>query len=160
MKSKDQQLLEEAYASVAEGKYLNNYGMYRGKSKGKPLSDFDDSAREEFQNDERNAGLEDDEPVVNTAPSQPAQQPQAKPVAAPDHIDFDLTTLANKEIEPVMWDYPDVVMQINGKPVGPMFSKEEGVELAKLLKAGDVANPLVQQFLKGAKNLGDLDKLN
>lgn len=159
MKSKDQQLLEEAYASVMEGKYLNNYGMYKGKSKGKPLSDFDDSAREDLRNDERNAGLEDDveipsEPVKSAPVSNPAPKP-----AAPEAVDFDLSTLADKEIEAVMWDYPDVVMQINGRPVGPMFSKEEGVELAKSLKAGDATSPLVQQFLRGAKNMGHLDKL-
>jgi hypothetical protein len=159
MKSKDQQLLEEAYTSVAEGKYMNNYGMYRGKPKGTPLSDFDDSAREELRNDERNAGLEDEEFATDTAPSQPSTSPEPQATPAPEAIDFDLSTLADKEITPVMWDYPDVVMQINGKPVGPMFSKEQGVELAKLLKAGDTNNPLVQQFLKGAKNTGDLDKL-
>jgi hypothetical protein len=159
MKSKDQHLLEEAYSSIIEGKYMNNYGMYRGKSKGKPLSDFDDSAREELRNDERNAGLEDEEFATDTAPSQPSAslEPQAAP--APEDIDFDLSTLADKEINPVVWDYPDVVIQIDGKPVGPMFSKEQGVELAKSLKAGDVTSPLVQQFLKGAKNSGDLDKL-
>jgi hypothetical protein len=159
MKSKDQQLLEEAYASVTEGKYMNNYGMYKGKSKGKPLSDFDDSATEDLRNAERNAGLEDDvevssEPVITAPASKPAPAP-----AAPETIDFDLSTLADKEITPVMWDYPDVVMQINGKPVGPMFSREEGDELAKLLKAGDANSPLVQTFLRGAKNMGHLDKL-
>ena len=159
MKSKDQQLLEEAYASIAEGKYTDNYGRLKFKSKGKPLSDFDDSAREDLRNDERNAGLEDDveipsEPVKTAPVSNPAPKP-----AAPEAVDFDLSTLADKEITPVMWDYPDVVMQINGRPVGPMFSREEGDELAKLLKAGDATNPLVQQFLRGAKNMGHLDKL-
>ena len=33
------QLLSEAYASVTEGKYLNNYGMYKGKLKGTPLGE-------------------------------------------------------------------------------------------------------------------------
>jgi hypothetical protein len=159
MKSKDQQLLEEAYASITEGKYTDNYGRSKFKPKGNPLSDFDDSAREELRNDERNAGLEDEEPVANTAPSQPSPSSEPQAAAAPEAVDFDLSTLADKEINPVMWDYPDVVMQINGKTVGPMFSKEQGVELAKLLKAGDANNPLVQQFLKGAKNMGDLDKL-
>ena len=159
MKSKDQQLLEEAYASIAEGKYTDNYGRLKFKSKGSPLSDFDDSAREDLRNDERNAGLEDDveipsEPVNSSPVSNPAPKP-----AAPEAVDFDLSTLADKEIEPVMWDYPDVVMQIDGRSVGPMFSKEEGVELASLLKAGDATNPLVQRFLRGAKNMGDLDKL-
>jgi hypothetical protein len=159
MKSKDQQLLEEAYASIAEGKYTDNYGRLKFKSKEKPLSDFDDSAREDLRNDERNAGLEDDVEIpsepVNSAPvSNSAPKP-----AALEAVDFDLSALADKEIEPVMWDYPDVVMQINGRPIGPMFSKEEGFKLASLLKAGDATNPLVQQFLRGAKNMGDLDKL-
>ena len=157
MKSKDQQLLEEAYASIIEGKYTDNYGRSKFKPKGSPLSDFDDSAREELRNDERNAGLEDEEPATNTASLQPSPKPQI--TAAPEAVDFDLSILADKEIKPVMWDYPDVVMQINGRPVGPMFSKEEGVELAKLLKTGDNTNPLVQRFLKGAKNMGHLDKL-
>ena len=159
MKPKDQQLLEEAYEAVTEGKYTDNYGNSKFKPKGAPLSDFDDSAREEIRNNERNAGLEDDveipsEPVKSAPVSNPASKQ-----TEPEMIDFDLSTLADKEIEPVMWDYPDIVMQINGRPVGPMFSKEEGVELAKLLKAGEVNNPLVQTFLKGAKNMGHLDKI-
>ena len=158
MKNKDQILLEEAYARVTEGKYTDNYGRSKFKPKGTPLGDFDDSARREFQNDERNAGLEDEDPFDTAEPTQVASQPQPK-LSAPEAIDFDLSTLADKKIIPVMWDYPDVVMQIDGKQVGPMFSKEEGDELAKLLKAGDVNNKLVQQFLKGAKNMGDLDKL-
>jgi hypothetical protein len=159
MKSKDQQLLEEAYASITEGKYTDNYGRSKFKPKGSPLSDFDDSAREDLRNDERNAGLEDDVKIPSElVKSAPVSNPAPKS-AAPEAVGFDLSTLADKEIEPVMWDYPDVVMQINGRPVGPMFSKEEGVELASLLKAGDATNPLVQQFLRGVKNMGDLDKL-
>ena len=60
MKSKDQQLLEEAYLKIQEGRYTDNYGRLKFKSKGSPLGDFDDSARRELQNDERNAGLEDE----------------------------------------------------------------------------------------------------
>ena len=59
MKSKDQQFLEEAYDAVKEGKYTTNYGMPKMKSKAMPLSDFDDSARQDFRNRERNAGVEE-----------------------------------------------------------------------------------------------------
>lgn len=157
MESKYQKLLEEIYQQISEGKYLNNYGFYKGKAKGSPLSDFDDSELMKLKNDERNAGLEDDAEISfnYTKPSSSGSSPTTKPAK----IDVDLSALADKEIKPVMWDYPDVVIQINGKSVGPMFSKEEGTELVKLLKAGDVDNDLVQRFLLGAKTMGDLDKI-
>jgi hypothetical protein len=158
--SKDQQLLEEAYQQILEGKYLDSYGRYKGKTKGKPLGDFDDTAREELRNDERNAGLETDVDI----PSEPENSPlpstgsSETPAAAPT-IDFDLSSLADKKIIPVMWDYPDVVIQIDGKTVGPMVSRDEGTELANQLKAGNIEHELVQKFLRAAKQMGDLDKL-
>jgi hypothetical protein len=158
--SNDQQLLQEAYQQVLEGKYLDSYGRYKGKSKGKPLGDFDDTAREELRNDERNAGLETDVDI----PSEPEKTPissttsSEKPASAPT-VDFDLSSLANKKVIPVMWDYPDVVIEVDGKPVGPMFSREEGDELVKQLKAGNVEHKLVQTFLRGAQQMGHLNKL-
>jgi hypothetical protein len=158
--SKDQQLLEEAYQQILEGKYTTSYGMSKFKPKGKPLSDFDDSATEELRDDERNAGLEDDveipsEPVKTT----PNLTPSSEKPAAPAKVDFDISSLASKKIIPVMWDYPDVVIEVDGKPVGPMFSKEEGIEVAKNIKDGNADHPLVQKFLQGVKNMGELDKL-
>jgi len=134
--------------------------MSKFKPKGKPLSDFDDSATEELRDQERNAGLEDDVEI----PSEPAKTtpnltPSTEKPTAPTKVDFDISSFANKKIIPVMWDYPDVVIEVDGKPVGPMFSRQDGDEVVNQLKAGNSDHPLVQQFLKGAQSMGHLDKL-
>jgi hypothetical protein len=155
MKSKDQQLLEEAYAKISEGKYLDNYGRYKGKPKGSPLSDFDDTATRELQNDERNAGLEDDVSSGSAEDTAPADVP-ASSAPAEEPVTVDPSLLIGKEFNAVVWDYPDYVIQVNGKPTGGMFSKQEAENLVQALNQADVSNPLVQQWYKGAKNSGDL----
>jgi len=165
MKSKDQQLLEEAYTKVSEARYrtgmLDRYGKFIPKPGWKSPSDDawanDDFQLQDLKNKERNAGLENDVQI----PSEPAKTvPSSTPSAAtPEKIDFDLSSLANKKIVPVMWDYPDVVIEIDGKPVGPTFNKEEGNELVKQLHAGNHDSELVQRFLRGARQMGDLGKL-
>ena len=63
MKSKDQQLLEEAYAKVNEAGFptgsLDRYGKFVPKSKWAPASDYRDDETERARNEERNANLED-----------------------------------------------------------------------------------------------------
>jgi hypothetical protein len=154
MKSKDQQMLEEAYLKVSEGKYTDNYGRMKFKSKSSPLSDSDDSARKKLQNDERNAGLEDDHAADESpTPTAPSPTPrQAVPASRPVTIDPSL--LAGKKIEAVMWDYPDYVVAVDGKPVGMMFSKNEKDSLISALNdiENNKDNPLVQQWYKSASN--------
>jgi len=165
MKSKDQQLLEEAYTKVSEARYrtgmLDRYGKFVSKSAWKSPSDDawanDDSRLQDFKNQERNAGLEDEAQIPSAAAK--VIPSSTLPAAAPEKINFDLSSLAKKKIVPAPWDYPDVVIEIDGKPVGPTFSKEEGNEVTKQLQAGNLDNELVQRFLRGAKQLGDLEKL-
>ena len=66
MKSKDQQLLEEAYQTISEGKYLKDYGMYRNVKHRGVTGDPSLDAREA----DRNAGVVEQpyRPVPSPAP--------------------------------------------------------------------------------------------
>ena len=152
MKSKDQQLLEEAYLKIQEGKYTDNYGRLKFKSKGSPLGDFDDSARRNFQNDERNAGLEDEEETdYSPAIPAPANLKVSTP-SAPSPVEIDTSLLAGKKISSTLWDYPDYVITIDGKPRGMMVDKSEQEQLIGLLSdiENNKDNPLVQRWYKTA----------
>lgn len=152
MKSKDQQLLEEAYIKVSEGRYTDNYGRMKFKPKGAPLGDFDDSARRELQNDERNAGLEDDYVADETPVSDTSSPVSQQTAPASQSVAIDPSLLAGKKIEAVMWDYPDYVITVNGKPVGTMFSKSEKESLVSALNdiENNKDNPVVQNWYKTA----------
>ena len=152
MKSKDQQLLEEAYLKIQEGRYTDNYGRLKFKSKGSPLGDFDDSARRELQNDERNAGLEDEEDVEDSpAIPAPANLKVSTPPAPPS-VEIDTSLLAGKKIDSTLWDYPDYVITIDGKPIGMMVDKSEQEQLVSLLSdiENNKNNPLVQKWYRTA----------
>ena len=148
MKSKDQLLLEEAYLKVNEDKYTDSYGRSKFKSKAKPLSDFDDNNTREFQNDERNAGVDDE--YASDESTEIAPTPSPAPEENTAHVDPSM--LSGKKVGAVVWDWPDYVMTLDGKPTGPMISKSEAEALQKALMsaAGDPAagnDPMVQKWL-------------
>jgi hypothetical protein len=151
MKSKDQQLLEEAYQTILEGKYLNNYGMYRNVKHKGVTGDPALDAREA----DRNAGLEDDYvPSKETAaaPSTPTAQPA---------VEVDPSAFAGKNIGMTIYDPGEYVVTVDGKPTGGTFSKAEAETLVQALGSVEqdssvMNHPLVQSWIRGAKNLGDL----
>jgi hypothetical protein len=154
MKSKDQQLLEEAYESIREGKYMNNYGMYRNVKRKGVTGDPALDAREA----DRNAGLEDDvEPSVEEAPSaSPAPQSPSQP-----SVTIDPKVVANKKVSFTVWDPGEYVITLDNKPVGGTFSKSEAEQIAQALDSAKhdsqaLSHPLVQSWYRGAKNLGNL----
>ena len=151
MKSKDQQLLEEAYGKVR----LNNYGMPNVKSKGKPLSPYDDSARLAAKREEQNAGLEDDVETFREPYTPHASQtaPAASTPKPEQPINVDLSKLAGKKINAEVWDYPDYVITVGQKPIGTMLSKADAERIVGVLNSKDgesLGTPLFQNWYKSA----------
>jgi len=156
MKSKDQQLLEEAYGKVR----LNNYGMPNTTSKGKPLSPYDDSARLAAKREEQNAGLEDDVELAADEPSSEPSAPSTPPAPKPS-VAIDPEVVANKKISFTVWDPGEYIITLDNKPVGGTFSKSEAEQLVQALSSAGqdsqaLSHPLVLRWYEGAKNLGDL----
>ena len=105
MKTKDQQLLEEAYGKVR----LNNYGMPNIKSKGKPLSPYDDSARLAAKREEQNVNLDDDET---------SRVPHTPHVSETPKVEIDASNFEGKKIDYRMNQYDGFEIVIDGKKVG------------------------------------------
>jgi hypothetical protein len=154
MKSKDQTMLEEAYEAIREGKYMDNYGMYRNVKRKGVTGDPALDAREA----DRNAGLEDDvESSADEAPSaSPAPQAPSQPVMA-----IDPEVVANKKVSFTVWDPGEYVITLDNKPVGGTFSKSEAEQIVQALDSAKqdsraLSHPLVQSWYRGAKNLGNL----
>lgn len=141
MKTKDQQLLEEAYGKVR----LNNYGMPNTKSKGKPLSPYDDSARLAAKREEQNAGLEDD---VETS-----REPYTPHVSQTPKVEIDASKFQGKKIDYRMNQYDGFEIIIDGKKVGDDdLSSSTAEYIVKLL--GDAEknkdNSVLQNWYKTA----------
>jgi hypothetical protein len=127
MKSKDQQLLEEAYGKVR----LNNYGMPNVKSKGKPLSPYDDSARLAAKREEQNAGLKDD---VETF-----REPYTPHASQTPKVEIDASKFQGKKIDYRMNQYDGFEIIIDDKKVGDDdLSSSTAEYIVKLL--GDAEN--------------------
>jgi hypothetical protein len=169
MKSTDQHLLEEAYSKVNEvfrSRYrtghLDRYGKFIPKSNYKHAPDDEDSYRRKVQNDDRNAGLEDDyeEPTsVDPSPSFASKPSSSTPISTPPSS-IDPSILSGKTFEKTMWDYPDYVITVNGKPRGRMMSKEEADVLVSILNSASKdtsvgTDPKVQDWLSGVEKMGD-----
>jgi hypothetical protein len=140
MKSKDQQLLEEAYGKVR----LNNYGMPNIKSKGKPLSPYDDSARLAAKREEQNANLDDDET---------SREPYAPHVSQTPKVEIDASKFQGKKIDYRMNQYDGFEIIIDGKKVGDDdLSSSTAEYIVKLL--GDAEknkdNSVLQNWYKTA----------
>jgi hypothetical protein len=141
MKSKDQQLLEEAYGKVR----LNNYGMPNVKSKGKPLSPYDDSARLAAKREEQNAGLKDD---VETF-----REPYTPHASQTPKVEIDASKFQGKTIDYRMNQYDGFEIVIDGKKVGADdLSSSQAKYIIDLLK--DVEknkdNSVLQNWYKSA----------
>ena len=140
MKSKDQHLLEEAYGKVR----LNNYGMPNIKSKGKPLSPYDDSARLAAKREEQNANLDDDET---------SREPYTPHVSQTPKVEIDASKFQGKKIDYRMNQYDGFEIIIDGKKVGDDdLSSSTAEYIVKLL--GDVEknkdNSVLQNWYKTA----------
>jgi hypothetical protein len=152
MKSKDQHLLEEAYNRILkEGRpddpRLNvaDYSNRRKEDYREPKDNLND-----LRNRERNAGLENDyvpsPSVTQTAPAVSTPKPEQP-------INVDLSKLADKKINAVVWDYPDYVITVDQKPIGTMLSKADAERIVGVLNSKDgesLGTPLLQNWYKSA----------
>jgi hypothetical protein len=141
MKSKDQQLLEEAYEAICEGKYMNNYGMYRNVKHKGVTGDPALDAREA----DRNAGLEDD---VETS-----REPYTPHVSQTPKVEIDASKFQGKKIDYRMNQYDGFEIVIDGKKVGDDdLSSSTAEYIVKLL--GDAEknkdNSVLQNWYKTA----------
>jgi hypothetical protein len=159
MKSKDQILLEEAYQTVVEGRYIDSYGRFKYPSKYKNrgvTGDPDLDVREA----DRNAGLEDDfVPSENQMPELSAPVASSTPTEPNQTIDPAL--LAGKKISFTVWDPGEYVITMDGKPTGGTFSKNEAEQVTTALSSAEnnpesLNHPLVQKWVRTAKNLGHI----
>lgn len=160
MKSKDQTLLEEAYQLVREGKYTDNYGQYRYSSKYKNKGVTGDPSLDAREAD-RNAGLEDDYVPSETQAPTPSAPVASTPAPSKPTETIDPAVIAGKKVSFTMWDPGEYVITLDGKPTGGTLSKKEAEQVAQALSnAGQdktsLEHPLVQSWIRGAKNLGDL----
>jgi hypothetical protein len=116
------------------------------------LGDFDDSARRELQNDERNAGLEDEEDIEDSSAIPAPANLKVSTPSSPPSIEIDPSLLTGKKIGSTLWDYPDYVITIDGKPRGMMVDKSEQEQLVSLLSdiENNKDNPLVQKWYRTA----------
>jgi hypothetical protein len=159
MKSADQHLLEEAYGRVRTG-HLDRYGKFIPKSNYKPSSDDDDRHSQKVQNDDRNAGLEDDYEETVSPDSSPSFEPKSSPTPSTPSSSIDLSILSGKTFDKTMWDYPDYVITVDGKPRGRMMSREEAEILVSILNSvsKDTSmgmDPKVQNWLSSVEKMGD-----
>jgi hypothetical protein len=141
MKSKDQQLLEEAYETICEGKYMNNYGMYRNVKHKGVTGDPALDAREA----DRNAGLEDD---VETF-----REPYTPHTSQTPKVEIDASKFQGKTIDYRMNQYDGFEIVIDGKKVGADdLSSSQAKYIIDLLK--DVEknkdNSVLQNWYKSA----------
>ena len=145
MKSKDQQLLEEAYSKVSEGKYLDNYGRFKGKPKGRPLSPYDDSARLAAKREEQrevDGGGGTDYSDVEL------------PAYPPKPVDIDTSKFEGKTIDYRMNQYDGFEITVDGEVMGDRdlssFQAKYIVDLLKDVEANK-NNQSLQSWYKTVK---------
>ena len=72
--------------------------------------------------------------------------------STPPSVEIDTSLLAGKKIDSTLWDYPDYVITVDGKPIGMMVDKSEQEQLVSLLSdvENNKNNPLVQKWYRTA----------
>jgi hypothetical protein len=159
MKSPDQKLLEEAYGRIRTGR-LDRYGKFIPKTNYKHAPDDEDSYLGKVQNNDRNTGLEDDYEKPVSTDSSPSFEPKSSPTLLTPTPSINPSILSGKTFEKTMWDYPDYVITVDGKPRGRMMSREEAEVLISILNSASKdpsvgTDPKVQDWLSSVEKMGD-----